>query len=161
MSQKGHLLACWSELALGSFHLTFMVPRRPWRISGFLWLSGTISRLTSCTEISGNYELVCPCNWDIHGPQKMRGLSNVCSTFWQKPMKLIHALEQKWCLSTANTGNKPPTQSLLWGNRAFAVVEPQTWEQPVPLFVPHCSRLNYWLNHSHVRSQTLNESLLF
>lgn len=38
------------------------------------------SRLTFSTEISGNYELVCPCNLDFHGPQKMRGLSIMWST---------------------------------------------------------------------------------
>lgn len=32
------------------------------------------------TERSGNYELVCPCNLDIHGPQKMRSLSIMWST---------------------------------------------------------------------------------
>lgn len=42
------------------------------------------SRPTFSTEISGNYELVCPCYLDIHGPQNMRGLSNGALCFLTK-----------------------------------------------------------------------------
>lgn len=58
-------------------------------------------------------------------------------------MKQTNALKQKWCPSTANTGNKSPTKSLLWENRAFAVAEPKTWERSVPVFLPPCSHHNY------------------